>query len=108
MDGRCSLANNSDNLTGTRHLRRTAWLGLLAVACLQLTVAGHQFSHAAESIEKSCRVCVQLDRLDDVDIDFSPATIESAGYVSETFVHRVGDGAQIFARSYRSRAPPLL
>ena len=89
-------------------MRRGAWLGLLALACLQLTLAGHQFAHAAETVDKSCRVCVQLDRLDDVAADHQAAATEPGSTFCESAGHDDVVGSQIAVRGYDSRAPPLL
>ena len=46
-------------------LRKAAWLALVALAFLQLSIAGHQFDHSLSSVTDTCDLCVQLDRMDD-------------------------------------------
>ena len=58
------LSNKNDNLATLFRRRRIAWLALLPIALLQLTIVVHQFDHVADYVEESCHVCVQLDRVD--------------------------------------------
>ena len=54
-----------DKLFARKRLRAAAWLTLLSLALVQLSLATHQFDHAATDLADHCEVCVQLDRLDD-------------------------------------------
>ena len=97
--------NNGFNL---RLLRCAAWLPLLTVAWLQLTLASHHFDHVAEYFSDSCHVCVQLDRIDDTSVDnsgletatFLPAAVPVAG--TQGVLNRTP------TRQFDSRAPPQL
>ena len=48
-----------------KRLRASAWLTLLSLALVQLSLASHQFDHAATDLTDHCEVCVKLERLDD-------------------------------------------
>ena len=54
-----------DILFARKRLRASAWLTLMSRALVQLSLASHQFDHAATDLADHCEVCVQLERLDD-------------------------------------------
>jgi hypothetical protein len=89
-------------------MRGAAWLALVSLAWLQLTLASHQFDHVAEYFADSCHVCFQLDRIDDavVDVAVLPPPAPANDAKPEATL-RTGFTAG-FASAYRSRAPPLL
>ena len=60
------LTSKNNNLMNSDFRQPAAWIALLAIAWLQLSLAVHQFDHVAEYVEGSCGVCVQLDRVDAV------------------------------------------
>ena len=66
-----------DILFARKRLRASAWLTLLSLALVQLSLASHQFDHAATDLVDHCEVCVQLERLDDAASGHVvPATLE--------------------------------
>jgi len=88
-------------------LRQAAWLAILPIALLQLTIATHQFDHVADYVEGTCHVCVQLDRID-IAVDHSAVTVSlpsSDILPSATPVQSIPNNR---SRNYNSRAPPLV
>lgn len=96
-----------DILFARKRLRASAWLTLLSLALVQLSLASHQFDHHATELAESCEVCVQLERLDDA----------ASGHIAPDAAITVGyeaglqDSAKVFlpsrTDSYLSRAPPI-
>ena len=87
--------------------RATAFLGLLALALLQISVAAHQFEHSADHSFNVCDVCTAYSQLDDAPLADTAITefpIALHGAI-ETFSD--SPTATLFVAAYRSRAPPL-
>lgn len=98
---------NKNNLASSILRRRAAWMALLPIALLQLAIALHQFEHAAEYIDGTCHVCVQLDRIDAA-VDH-PA--EKAPQPSIESLETEAPAVLVVreaVRNFDSRAPPLL
>ena len=101
-------------MTGTLHAkydrflreRSLAMIGLLALLCLQISIASHQFEHSADDIAKSCRICVQQDRADDAPAsqDVEIAAIDICISVAEFQALEISINC---LADYRARAPPL-
>ena len=101
------LSNKNNNLATFSLQRRAAWFALLPIALLQLTVAVHQFDHVAESVDDSCYVCVQLDRLDAaVDQPAEPAPLASLDSLRADSLS-ISERRNDF-RNFDSRAPPRI
>lgn len=87
--------------------RATAFLGLVALALLQVSVAAHQFEHSADHGFSVCDVCTAYSELDDA----PPAGATTTDYpiapgsAVDTFSN--SPNAALFVAAYRSRAPPL-
>ena len=96
-----------DILFARKRVRASAWLTLLSLALVQLSLASHQFDHAATELVDHCEVCVQLERLDDA----------ASGHVLPGLAALPGPEMElpapdshtpaVEAGAYRSRAPPL-
>lgn len=87
--------------------RRAAWIALLPIAFLQLTIAVHQFEHVADYVDGSCSICVQLERIDAA-VDHAPgkALLQPGDVVAVAALPvAVRRGA---IRLFDSRAPPQL
>lgn len=83
-----------------------ASVGLFAVAILQVSIASHQFEHLADDSTQYCRVCVQLDRLDDcVSPSTAPDPVVHAP-VSPSVNDAIPAVASATAR-FHARAPPV-
>ena len=94
-------------LFARKRLRASAWLSLLSVALVQLSLASHQFDHAATELVDSCEICVQLERLDDAASGHMvPDATVTAAY---EFSSNVAAGVAVPARheAYRPRDPPI-
>lgn len=89
-------------------MRQGVWLALVALAFLQLSIAGHQFDHSVTSVGDTCELCVQFDRLDDVVVEHAPLALlghnDRAGGVDVSS----GPVYASVIRRYASRAPPTL
>ncbi|MCH9693766.1 MAG: hypothetical protein K0U72_04575 [Gammaproteobacteria bacterium] len=101
------MSNRIINLVTAVLRRRAAWLAIVPVALLQLTIAVHQFDHVADSIDSSCHICVQLDRVDGaVDHPAEIASVPSIGFLKS------GAPAVTVAlapvRHFDTRAPPQI
>ena len=96
-----------DKLFATRRLRASAWLTLLSLALVQLSLASHRFDHAATDLVDNCDVCVQLERLDDAASGHIPPDVAiAAAYESVPHsVDSVSELPRVYA--YRPRAPPI-
>lgn len=81
-------------------------LAVLLLAVLQLTTATHQFDHTANELGEVCAVCLQLERLDDID---AADSIESAFVGPESTATELTPILTVVSRHYSSqpRAPPL-
>ncbi len=96
-----------DILFARKRLRASAWLTLLSLALVQLSLASHQFDHHATDLVESCEVCVQLERLDDA------ASGHIAPDAAITVGYEVGpqESTDLALPSptdaYLSRAPPI-
>ena len=100
------MAFKNNNIGASSLRRRAAWIALLPIGLLQLTIAVHQFEHIADYVDGPCDVCVQLDRIDAaVDHATDTAPVQSIDFVARVrpavAPHR---GA---VRNFDSRAPPL-
>ena len=88
--------------------RGAYWVALVALAWLQVSLASHQFDHAAGDFAESCHACVQLDRLDDVVADthvaaqlLLPVDIDRQPCLHEFVGTRFADG-------FDARGPPQI
>jgi hypothetical protein len=94
-------------LFARKRLRASAWLSLLSVALVQLSLASHQFDHAATELVDSCETCVQLERLDDAATgDAASDVLIAVAYGVEA--HPANDVATPSPiEAYRPRDPPI-
>lgn len=99
------MPNNNNSPFDERRLRRAAWLGLVSLAWLQLTLASHQFDHVAY-LADTCHVCVQLDRIDDAAVDQSEPLPGPFGRHVETLRPTPAVASTVSFRHFDSRAPP--
>lgn len=88
--------------------RGALWLALFGIFVLQLSSAAHQFEHAPGYVDAACKICVQLDRLDDV--VGGHAVIEHQAPVVGRLASpwSPGNAAQLSRRDFDARAPPSL
>lgn len=87
--------------------RATAFLGLVALALLQVSIAAHQFEHSADHSFTICDVCTAYSQLDDAPLSGAGAAeypIMLGGAINTLSSSPV---AALFDAAYRSRAPPL-
>ena len=98
----------SDKFFNVIRLRKATLLALFALASMQLVLAGHQFEHSAASAVESCHVCVQADRLDDIDFDSTaqPSFGDQRFVVATQAAAVIHDNAA--RKPFNSRAPPTL
>lgn len=103
-----SVLTKKNNNMATPMLRLpNAWIALLPIAWLQLTVAVHQFDHVASYVEGPCHVCIQLDRIDvSVDHQVHEAPLRLVSTVSPAPPSDFVQHASV--RNFDSRAPPRL
>lgn len=101
-------------MTGTRYswhclIRRERLLnaiGLLALLCMQISIASHQFEHTSDDIAKTCRICVQQDRADDA-LPGQIIEIVAIGFCDPDTVFEPKEIGIECLSSYSARAPPL-
>lgn len=101
-------------MTRTSHFRHfpidrerfLAAIGLLALLCVQVSIASHQFEHTSEDIAKSCRICVQQDKADDVPLH-QVVEYASFGAGASISVFELTENGIARLSSYNARAPPL-
>jgi hypothetical protein len=96
-----------DILFARKRLRASAWLTLLSLALVQLSLASHQFDHHAADLVEKCEICVQLERLDDA----------ASGHMAPDIAIPVASEVQHLAaahaanptrlEAYRPRDPPI-
>jgi len=85
--------------------RRGAWMALLALALVQITVAVHWSAHDPLTLEDRCGVCLQLDRLDQaLSGSALAAAVPQTGHLVQSATFQAFPG--IAPRYYPSRAPP--
>jgi hypothetical protein len=101
------LTNKNNNIAISILRPRHAWVALLPIAWLQLTLAVHQFNHVADYVDDSCHVCVQLDRMDaSADQAAREAPLQ---LISAVLPAAPSDTVRRFlVRNFDSRAPPGL
>ena len=95
-----------DQDTEQRRPRRSAWLVLVALSLVQVSVAGHQFDHEIGDLAEVCHACAQLDRLDDEHL--APSHVAPSGATSQAGAAacdcaNVSSGTNQF---FAARAPP--
>ena len=75
---------------------------------MQLVLAFHVFEHSAVAAADTCEVCVQADRLDDIDLDSTaqPSSGDQRNVVAIQVAAVVHDNAA--RKPFNSRAPPTL
>ena len=91
----------------TRYARLTAWLGLCAVVCLQIQVAGHaELEHSSPGgHEETCTVCLEPDKSGSVPLAVAAATV--TGYHAGAPGGRASHPFAALTKSPRSaRGPP--
>ena len=75
---------------------------------MQLVLAFHVFEHSAVAAADICEVCVQADRLDDIDYDSTaqPSFGDQRFVVATQAAALIHDNAA--RKPFNSRAPPTL
>ena len=83
-----------------------AFVGLFALALLQISSASHHFEHVADDFSKVCRICVQYKRLDDV-APVTPASVEIVAEFAAPTIVAAEELTPRVASDHRPRGPPL-
>ena len=96
-----------DILFARKRVRASAWLTLLSLALVQLSLASHQFDHAATELVDHCEVCVQLERLDDAASGHVLPSLAVLPAPELELPAPDSNTAAVEAYAYRPRAPPL-
>ena len=86
---------------------RIALAALLAIAGSQLVFAGHQYEHDLDSVDDTCAVCLQIERLDQPPCD-NPAALLQAPVFQLPQIAPATLGISAAVSPYSTRAPPLL
>ena len=88
--------------------RGALWAALFGIFVLQLSSAAHQFEHAPGYVEAACKICVQLDRVDDVVAGHAVVATQApiVGRLASAWLS--GIAAQSALRDFDARAPPSL
>ena len=90
-----------------KRLRASAWLTLLSLGLVQLSLAGHQFDHHATDLVEDCEICVQLERLDDA----ASGTMAPDAAITVVFEAQLLGSAEVTdptrVEAYRPRDPPI-
>jgi hypothetical protein len=107
-NGRIQVVKDSRRIFDRRQLRRASWLSLLALAWLQLTLAGHQFDHVVSYLTDSCHICVQLDRIGDTVAELPAAAALAAQPPAQPAQTARPVAEPAFIRNFDSRAPPSI
>lgn len=99
------MSNEPSNRTARSW--RIALAAIVAFACSQLVLAGHQFEHEAGGIEEVCVACLQLDQFD------TPPVNAAGSAIAAPCADRPKVLPEALAESgdpvpYSTRAPPLL
>lgn len=94
-------------LLGNQRRRFLAGAAVAIVLLFQASIATHQLKHVAEDVTKSCPICVQQDRVDDVivagivDTFLPPLLGSKLRFRTSVRISHVGS-------PFNSRAPPLV
>ena len=96
-----------DILYARKRLRAAAWLSLLSLALVQLSLASHQFDHHATNLGENCEICVQLERLDDATSGHAVADVAVSLVIESSSVGETEVVHPTRVEAYRPRDPPI-
>ena len=97
-----------DSLFARKRARAAAWLTLLSLALVQLSLASHQHDHSIGDIAESCHACAQLERFDDAASDVAPAAVPAAATRSTLPLLPPVDISLAQTHQFDARGPPRI